>query len=446
MVEPPWQPKQLRLENNNTDRISALPNTVLCYILSFVPTKTAVRTSVLSPRWRHVWKDVKTLHFSDDSHELFDETGESFKRFSIFVNNVFNLHNDPRDIHALRLSCGHSNNDPLNASSVAAWVRAAIGPNLEEFHLTLFCNDARGFVVPHNILSCSKLVTLSLSGGVHLLPKQPLTVDLVSLKILSLDIDDVDWIDGILSKCPQIETLSACFTLRQPVRVCLPLTLKKLKFAIKNQVAAAIEIHAQGLTYISIAHAANRFSYRVSEMNNVREVSLNMYATHEPIDVLIRILIAVRRTEILALHRFTTKWLLRAQVPVFPDFHHLIRLEVVLPWFNSSFLMSLLSKCHKLQELKIEIDEELPIVSQSWMKPRRDLPCLASYLSCFHFVGYRGIHDESKIVGYILERGLLLSTIIIDLEKSLDDDSKNDVLMKLLAMPRGSPLCEINIC
>ncbi|MED6173960.1 hypothetical protein PIB30_064581 [Stylosanthes scabra] len=452
MVEPAWPrlPKQHRqeiLENNNLeDRISALPNPVLCHILSFVPTKTAVRTTVLSPGWRHLWKNLNTLDFSDDSHELFDETGESFKRFANFVNNVLDKRNEPHDIHVLRLSCGHSNFDPVNASSISAWVRATIGPNLKEFTLTLFANDALGFVMPHSLLSCTKLVTLSLSGCIHVLPKYPLIVDLLSLKTLFMDIDYLDSFDEILKKCPVLETLCASFVLKQPMRVCMPQTLKTLKLAIKNKVAAAIEVHASGLACVSFAHAASNFNYIVGDLNNVTEVCLNIYATHEPIYVLLNLLDEIRMTKILALHRLTTKWLLQDRIQVFPDFDHLIRLEIIFPWFDSTFLMSLLHRCYILQDLKIQIEEELPIVSQTWTEPTNDFPCLESCLSSFHFVGYLGIHDETKFVGYILKRGLVLNTINIDLDESLDINTKNDVLMKLFAMSRASPLCQANIC
>ncbi|XP_048627264.1 F-box/FBD/LRR-repeat protein At5g18770-like isoform X2 [Brassica napus] len=52
------------------DMISSLPEPLLCDILSFLTTEQAVQTSVLSSRWRHVWRWVPRLEL--DSSDFTD--------------------------------------------------------------------------------------------------------------------------------------------------------------------------------------------------------------------------------------------------------------------------------------------------------------------------------------------------------------------------------------
>ncbi|CAL1386501.1 unnamed protein product [Linum trigynum] len=53
----------------DTDRLSHLPEPIIHHILSFLDTKAAVQTSVLSRVWRFAWKHVPALHFRSDSFE-----------------------------------------------------------------------------------------------------------------------------------------------------------------------------------------------------------------------------------------------------------------------------------------------------------------------------------------------------------------------------------------
>ncbi|CAN1778798.1 F-box/FBD/LRR-repeat protein At4g00160 [Linum perenne] len=67
------------------DRLSGLPDSVLYHILSFLDTKQAVQTSVLSRAWKHLWKHVPALIFD---YNCFDW---QYDRFSTFVDMVLSL-------------------------------------------------------------------------------------------------------------------------------------------------------------------------------------------------------------------------------------------------------------------------------------------------------------------------------------------------------------------
>ncbi|PRQ25377.1 putative F-box domain-containing protein [Rosa chinensis] len=51
----PSNSKRLKLCSHNEDRINGFPDAILCHILSFFSIRQAVKTSILSHKWRNVW-------------------------------------------------------------------------------------------------------------------------------------------------------------------------------------------------------------------------------------------------------------------------------------------------------------------------------------------------------------------------------------------------------
>uniref|UniRef100_A0A0D9XQ48 F-box domain-containing protein n=1 Tax=Leersia perrieri TaxID=77586 RepID=A0A0D9XQ48_9ORYZ len=69
--------KKAAVEGGGGDRISALPDTLLQHVLSFLQTEEVVRTCVLARRWRHTWKSMPVLRVTrgdsvTDSHMFMD--------------------------------------------------------------------------------------------------------------------------------------------------------------------------------------------------------------------------------------------------------------------------------------------------------------------------------------------------------------------------------------
>ncbi|XP_057505592.1 F-box/LRR-repeat protein At1g48400-like [Actinidia eriantha] len=68
------------ISETGSDIISNLPESILTHILSLLPAKYAVGTSVLSKQWKYMWTNIAKLHF-EGILLLSHETTESFMSF-----------------------------------------------------------------------------------------------------------------------------------------------------------------------------------------------------------------------------------------------------------------------------------------------------------------------------------------------------------------------------
>ncbi|KAJ0823230.1 putative F-box domain, leucine-rich repeat domain superfamily, F-box-like domain superfamily [Helianthus annuus] len=55
-----------KTQSLNSDIISTLPQNIIEDILTRMPIRDALRTSVLSMRWRYTWRGMPKLTFTDD--------------------------------------------------------------------------------------------------------------------------------------------------------------------------------------------------------------------------------------------------------------------------------------------------------------------------------------------------------------------------------------------
>ncbi|KAG4941658.1 hypothetical protein JHK87_045529 [Glycine soja] len=178
--------------SSNRDRISELPDNVLLHIMNFVDTKDAVKTCVLSKRWKDLGKGLVKLTFSPnlfelglvgtvESADLLKVNGlvESFKKFASWV---FSSRDDSCSL--LNLTIRHTWTEPEHLDRI---IKYAVFHNVQHLTLRIYSGFRPNFESIPLIFSSKSLTYLEIWNGCDLpeiiLPKSLNLPALKSLKI-----------------------------------------------------------------------------------------------------------------------------------------------------------------------------------------------------------------------------------------------------------------------
>ncbi|VYS57768.1 unnamed protein product [Arabidopsis thaliana] len=176
------------------DSISSLPDVILQHILSFIPTKLAITTSLLSKRWRHVWCDTPSLSFNDYRLEapFIDET---VTRYTASKMMRFHLHTSLIN----------------NVPHLESWIKFAMSRNVDHLSLDLWNQVANKFKFPdffHINSSLKQLtVVLDFSDTMIAICSSVSWTSLKKLYLSSCLLSD-ESMANILSGCPILESLT----------------------------------------------------------------------------------------------------------------------------------------------------------------------------------------------------------------------------------------------
>ncbi|RZC85767.1 hypothetical protein C5167_026440 [Papaver somniferum] len=146
----------------NEDRIRNLPDPLIHHILSFIYTKYAVQTCVLSTRWPYIWTSLAVLKFCDSVHRETwnEEECRTTKRFIKFVTDVLSRR-DNSDMQRFSLECSlnYSTTDRLY-KCINRCIATAVSHNVQELYIQVtpeWC-----FEIPVCLCTCESLKKLEL--------------------------------------------------------------------------------------------------------------------------------------------------------------------------------------------------------------------------------------------------------------------------------------------
>ncbi|KAK1375085.1 F-box domain-containing protein [Heracleum sosnowskyi] len=209
---------------SSEDIISDLPEIIMAVILTKLPIRDAVRTSVLSSKWKYQWTTMEQLVFEENNLCLPDDKKVAEKKLLDFIMGFLLLHDGP--IQKFKLSTSYLK----KSTAIDQWLRVISRKNITEIVLDEYGNEWRWknprISVPRSIFSFQKLTTLTLSAFTV---EPPLEFQgFPCLKYLELD--------GVSITLEVIENLipvTICFcplAWRGDILVKVPVTYDYLKF------------------------------------------------------------------------------------------------------------------------------------------------------------------------------------------------------------------------
>ncbi|XP_058724950.1 F-box/FBD/LRR-repeat protein At1g13570-like [Vicia villosa] len=187
------------------DMISGLPGNVIDVILSYLPIREAVRTSVLSKQWKNSWHTLPNLVFDGECMAPQDPSVIESKFFRMVYNVLLN-HSGPINLFEIEYYDDISQN---LMNDIDQWILHLAGRSIKELSLLIYTEDEKEFYkIPWCLFSCQCLHRLKLNYCWLKPPK--MFEGFKHLKSLYLTMIRVDQnaLENLISSCPLLEELT----------------------------------------------------------------------------------------------------------------------------------------------------------------------------------------------------------------------------------------------
>lgn len=258
-------------EEIDRSAFGCLPDSLLCLIVSFLPAKEAVRTSILSQRWRNLWKFSPRFCF--DLPNLVVNSAHDMERDLVCYTRIIDK---VLSSHQCELTSCYITNVKTDFRNVGRKVQQWINKKRIKqltityqecliFKVGLLMND----VFPASMFSCGSLHILELNK--YKLTSADPFEKCTNLKIIKLNSVDLSHqtLTKIIFHCSFLEKLSLCGCIGiKKLDICHCDNLKFLE--LRNLSFEEINIHAKGLTILVLDDVLCSPTHLVIESPNVQ--------------------------------------------------------------------------------------------------------------------------------------------------------------------------------
>jgi hypothetical protein len=250
---------------NRGDHIDRyLPGNVIDGIVKHLNIPELLRTSVLSTKWRYMWKSVPELEFSEDFFFRIDNRFHSVPEILRIIMKVLFLHNGPIYRFSLDIPCLFNFN--ITTDNLNKWILVLSRKGIKDlellYHPTVYKK------MPSHIFSCQELTRFRFTGFNLSVP--PNFRGLNNLLDLCLERNSYEFgaLENFITGCPLLEKLSIKL-FGDMYSVCLKKAknLTDLTFTVKD-VKASILIKSLPPKIQRLA-IKSRFGYKVRKLTSL---------------------------------------------------------------------------------------------------------------------------------------------------------------------------------
>ena len=143
--------------DGSADRLSGLPEGLLLDLLSFLPSRDAVRTCVLARRWRNLWKEVPALRITPATTSGY--CGAS--ALNRFVNDLLFFRNR-LPLHVAEFSSYGGDNFDEAVQYLELWIRYTLSCPVAKLSVTSHDKYQR-WLLPKGLITSEHLTALQLT-------------------------------------------------------------------------------------------------------------------------------------------------------------------------------------------------------------------------------------------------------------------------------------------
>ncbi|KAL6199014.1 hypothetical protein ACLB2K_028802 [Fragaria x ananassa] len=464
------------------DRNSALPDALVCHILSFIPTVYAVWTTLLSRRWNNLWRSLPNLDFNDE-----DFPTKRTDHFMKFVDFVL-ASRGSTDIRKLSLHIRHCENFSTgDFYRVHRWICAATRENLVELDFCLLFESRQNdeLELPLSLFKCKTLEVLSVQSNCITYPAATKGC-FPSLKVLDVSDfrPDVDSMQKFFSHFPVLQELTIdahpYFYNVFNIKVSAP-ELKTLRisldyFSHNYMRPNNIFINAPKLENLGVTNGvltnyileSKRCPERTTieyddrcrnddddwfrDKDDVFEDEAPRFTNRAA-----ALLAKVQNVKYLSLDsrpKCLEAWCV-------PALENLGELDLVLrDCYNWELLTELLKRSPKLEYLGLEhkntsyeliYDEVEDTPEHEWNPPEFVPMCLSSSLKTICVYRFKGRRYEMEVAKYLLNYGEVLNTMTISTKSRFNTQdgcpykTEEEICKEFRVCQKGSKNCQVNI-